>query len=90
MKIDYWAYMAAEFCSRLLRATSAGCVLLRYRQFCREQPAGTAPPVSTDSYQTTLYEPIHDNPKLGNTHYTQLTKENMHLGTFGTWGRTTS
>ena len=45
---------------------------------------------NTHSYQTILYEPIHDNPKLGNTHYTQLTKENMHLGTFGTWGRTTS
>ena len=42
---------------------------------------------NTDSYQTILYEPIHDNPKLGNTHYTQLTKENMHLGTFGTWRR---
>ena len=34
---------------------------------------------NTDSYQTILYEPIHDNPKLGNTHYTQLTKEDMHL-----------
>ena len=33
----------------------------------------------TDSYQTILYEPIHDNPKLGNTHYTQLSQENMHL-----------
>ena len=34
---------------------------------------------NTDSYQTILYEPIHDNSKLGNTHYTHLTKENMHL-----------
>ena len=34
---------------------------------------------NTDSYQTILYEPIHDKPKLGNTHYTQLIKENMHL-----------
>ena len=34
---------------------------------------------NTDNYQKIIYEPIHDNPKLGNTHYTQLTKENMHL-----------
>ena len=33
----------------------------------------------TDSYQTILYEPIHDNPHLGNTHYIHLSKADMHL-----------
>ena len=27
-------------------------------------------PHNTDSYQTILYEPIHDNPKLGSTLHT--------------------
>ena len=33
----------------------------------------------TDSYQTILHEPIHDNPLLGNTHYIHLSKADMHL-----------
>ena len=39
---------------------------------------------NTDSYQTILYEPIHDNPKLGNTHLMQLTKENRDIWNVGT------
>ena len=33
----------------------------------------------TDNYETILYEPIHDNPQIGNTHYKHLSKADMHL-----------
>ena len=33
----------------------------------------------TDSYQTILYEPIHDNPLIGKTHYINLSKADMPL-----------
>ena len=33
---------------------------------------------NTATYQTILYEPIHDNPKSRNTHYTRLSKNNIN------------
>ena len=64
--------MAAASCSRLLGATSAGRELLRYRQSCREQPAGTAPREHRHRSVSSLHQPDVD--------FTHFLRDNLLSG----------